>query len=153
MTCKFVLRHSLREIWLADKNELIDELIKGTCPPLKSLFPLPSFLSQPLLKYFELFPQPSCRQPPSCHKPTYQPSLHIINGFKRISKRWFYHFTCTIYQKSIFNSLDPFTIISGHLNLWDIFRFVFRQLRINFFHKVMVAEKFFFFKCITQFCK
>ena len=29
----------------------------------------------------------------------------------------------------------------GYLNLWDIFRFIFRQLRMTFFHKIMVAEK------------
>ena len=31
--------------------------------------------------------------------------------------------------------------ISGYLNLWDIFRFIFRQLRMTFSHKIMVAEK------------
>ena len=29
----------------------------------------------------------------------------------------------------------------GYLNLWDIFIFIFRQLRMTFFHKIMVAEK------------
>ena len=36
----------------------------------------------------------------------------------------------------------------GYYNLWDIFRFIFRQLRQflhNFFHKIIVAENFFFF--------
>ena len=32
----------------------------------------------------------------------------------------------------------------GYLNLWDIFRFIFRQLRMTFFPKIMVAEKNFF---------
>ena len=42
----------------------------------------------------------------------------------------------------------------GYLNLWDIFRFIFRQLRMTFFHKIMVVEKKnFFFNCMTQFCK
>ena len=33
----------------------------------------------------------------------------------------------------------------GYFNLWDVFRFIFRQLRMIFFHiKIMVAEKIFF---------
>ena len=28
-----------------------------------------------------------------------------------------------------------------YLNLWDIFTFIFRQLKNDFFHNVMVAEK------------
>ena len=44
------------------------------------------------------------------------------------------------YQKSIFNLLNPFTNISGYLNLWDIFSVVFRQLRMTFFHKIMVMH-------------
>ena len=62
--------------------------------------------------------------------------------------------TVTFYQKSIFDFLNPFTDKSSYLGLWDIFRFIFRQLRMTFFHKIMVAEKNnFLFKCITQFCK
>ena len=49
--------------------------------------------------------------------------------------------TVAFYQKSIFGFLNPFTNISGYLDLWDIFRFIFRQLRVIFFHKIMVAEK------------
>ena len=29
----------------------------------------------------------------------------------------------------------------GYLNLWDIFWFFFRQLRMTFFHKNVVTEK------------
>ena len=29
----------------------------------------------------------------------------------------------------------------GYLNLWNIFSFIFRQLRITIFHKIIVAEK------------
>ena len=29
----------------------------------------------------------------------------------------------------------------GYLDLWDIFRFTFRQIRITFLRKIMVAEK------------
>ena len=36
------------------------------------------------------------------------------------------------HQKSVFDFLNPFTDISGYLNLWNIFRFVFRQLRMTF---------------------
>ena len=39
----------------------------------------------------------------------------------------------------------------GYLNLWDIFKFLFTQLRMSFFHKIVVTENFFFFKCITQY--
>ena len=31
----------------------------------------------------------------------------------------------------------------GYLNLWDIFKFIFRQLRMTFFHKIMMTENFF----------
>ena len=31
--------------------------------------------------------------------------------------------------------------MSLYLNLWDIFRYIFRQLKHDFFHKVMVEEK------------
>ena len=33
-----------------------------------------------------------------------------------------------------------FIYILYFINLWDIFRFMFRQLRMAFFHKIMVAE-------------
>ena len=32
----------------------------------------------------------------------------------------------------------------GYLSLWDIFMFIFRQLQMTFFRKIMVAEKNFF---------
>ena len=40
-----------------------------------------------------------------------------------------------------FDILNPFTNISGYLNLWDIFRFIYSQLRMTFFRKNVVAEK------------
>ena len=52
--------------------------------------------------------------------------------------------TVTFCQKSIFDFSNPFTNITGYLHLWDIFRFIFRQLRVTLFHKIMVAEKKFF---------
>ena len=59
-------------------------------------------------------------------------------------KGYFTRSPVTIYQKSIFNCLNPFTNISGNLNLWDIFRFIFKQLGMAFFHKIMVFKKLFF---------
>ena len=35
------------------------------------------------------------------------------------------------YQKSVFDFLNPFTNISGYLNSTDIFRLIFRQLRMG----------------------
>ena len=32
----------------------------------------------------------------------------------------------------------------GYLSLWDIFRVIIKQLRMTFFHKIMVAEKILF---------
>ena len=37
----------------------------------------------------------------------------------------------------IFDFLNPFSNISGYLNLRDIFRFIFRQLRITFLEKFL----------------
>ena len=48
--------------------------------------------------------------------------------------------TVAFYQESIFDFLN----ISGYLNLWDIFRFIFRLLRMTFSHKIMVAQKIIF---------
>ena len=44
---------------------------------------------------------------------------------------------------SIENRFLAFEILLqiGYLNLWDIVSFSFRQLRMIFFHKIMVAEK------------
>ena len=62
--------------------------------PLFKIFISPSLISiAPPFKVFQIVPPPSCRQPPSCSNPTHQPSLQIINGFKQISKEWFYQFT------------------------------------------------------------
>ena len=109
------------------KNVFIIKLLELSPPFLKSLFPLPSFLFQPLLRYFRQFPPLSRNHllPPN---PTHQPTLHKINGFKQISKEWF---------------LNPYTNISGYLKLWDIFTFIFRQLRTTFFIKLWWQKKFF----------
>ena len=53
--------------------------------------------------------------------------------------------TVGFYQKSIFDFLNPFTNILGYFNLWNIFRLIFRQLKMTLFHKIMVAQKNNFF--------
>ena len=77
-------------------------------------------------------------------------------GLNKYQKGDFNSSTDAFYQKSIFDFLSPFTNISGYFNLRDIFRFIFRQLivveknvrcifrqlRMAFFHKIMVAEKY-----------
>ena len=42
-------------------------------------------------------------------------------------------FTSSAVAIYLFDGLILFTNISGNLNLWDIFRFVFRQLKMTFF--------------------
>ena len=70
-----------------------------------------------------------------CHTALIRPTNFL--WFKQISKGRFYQSNCQFYQKSIFNLLNSFT---NH-NLLDIFSFIFRQLRMTFFHKIMVAEE------------
>ena len=60
-------------------------------------------------------------------------------GLNKYQKGDFTSSTVAFYQKSIFNLLNPII-----LNLWDIFRFIFKQLQMTFFHEIMVAEKIFF---------
>ena len=33
------------------------------------------------------------------------------------------------------------TLQIGYLNFWNVFKFIFRQIRMTFIHKIMVAEK------------
>ena len=61
--------------------------------PWPRLPPPPSLLKSsvpPPLRYFRQFLPPP--RNPSCSKLTHQPSLHLIDGFKQISKGWFYQF-------------------------------------------------------------
>ena len=75
---------------------------------LKSLFFLSSFLLHPAFKLFETVPtRPHATS--FCPNPTHQPFLHIVNGFKQISKGQFYQFSCPFLS-------NPFTNKSGHLN-------------------------------------
>ena len=62
-------------------------------------------------------------------------------GLNKYQKGDFTSSTLASCQKSIFDFLNPFTNISGYLNLWDIFMFICSQLRMTFFHKIMVTEK------------
>ena len=97
------------------------------CPPFsKSLCPIPYFLFHPLSRYFRQSPPSHAN--PFCHNPTNQPFW-----FRQISKGWIYHFSCRFLSKIIFNLLNPFT----NLNLWNSFRFIFRQLRKTFSNKIM----------------
>ena len=59
-------------------------------PFFKNLFFLLSFLFHPLLRYFDSSPYPHAT--PTCPNPIHQLSLHIINGFKQISRGWLYQF-------------------------------------------------------------
>ena len=61
--------------------------------------------------------------------------------------------TVAFYQKSIFDFLNPFRNTLGCLNLWNILRFDFRQLKITFFYKIMVAEKNFSSNAYYNFVK
>ena len=139
-------------------------LLFMTPTPWPSLFPLfkiivssPIFSIPPPFKVFQTVPPPSPRRPPWFPNPTHQPSLHMINEFKQISKGWFYQFTCWYLSKINFNCLNPFTNISGYLDLWDIFMFIFRQLTFFWlewlFSIKLWWQKRFFYKCITRFCK
>ena len=71
-----------------------------------SLTPLfKTFVSTPLFSVpspFQVFqtvpPSPTLTQP-SCPNRTNEPSRHIINRFKQISKGWFYQFNCRFLSK------------------------------------------------------
>ena len=64
----------------------------------KSLFPVPSF-SVPTP--FQVISDSSLHSQatPSSPNPTHQPSVHLINEFKQISKGWFYQINCRFLSK------------------------------------------------------
>ena len=116
---------------------LRDPPLHPACPtPFKIRVSPPLFFVTPTFKLFQTVPPPHAT--PSSPNSTHQPSLQLINGFKQISKGWFYQFNCHFL---IFDILNPFTNISGFLNLWVIFRFIFRQLRMIFFIKSWRQKK------------
>ena len=111
-------------------------------PFLKALLPLPFFLFHPILRYFRQFPHPHAT--PFFPNPTHQPSLHIINGFKQISKGWFCQFNCRFLSKInfwFFKSLYKYIIYQVNLIYGILSSSFLDNLEWLFFHKTIVAEK------------
>ena len=76
----------------------------------------------------------------------------------QISNRRIYQFNCCVlFSFEInFNLLNPFTNrLSEFMGYFQRVRFIFRQLWMTFFQKIILwwQKKIFLFKCITQFCK
>ena len=121
--------------------------LRPSLPPfLKSLFPLPCLFSvPPLLSYFRQFPCPHVT--PYYPNRTNKPSL-VQTNIKRV-------ILPVQLLLSIKNQFLMFFIPLqiGYLNLQDVFSFIFRQLRMTFFHKIIVAEKNFFFQMHNIFAK
>ena len=107
-------------------------------PPLDPNFPLlfkifvssPLFSVTPTFKVFQRVPHP--HKTPFCHNVTHQLSLHMINSLQKYLKSDLTSSTVAFCQKSIFDFLYPFKNILVYLNLWEIFRFIFRQLKDDF---------------------
>ena len=94
---------------------------------------LHSVLFHPLLRYFKESSLPSRKSIlPSSKQPTFL-------GLNRYQKEKFPSSTVTFYQKSILIFKIPLQI--GYRNSWHIFSFIFRQLKMNVCHKIMVTEK------------
>ena len=70
-------------------------------------------------------------------------------GLNKYQKDDFTTWTAAFHQKSIFYFWNPFTNISGYLNLWGIFKFILDNLEWLFFIKLMVAEKNNFIQMLT----
>ena len=64
-------------------------------------------------------------------------------GLNKYQKGDFNSSTVAFYQKSIFDFLNPFRNTLGYLNLWNILRFDFRQLKITFFIKLWWQKRIF----------
>ena len=64
-------------------------------------------------------------------------------GLNKHQKGDFNSSTVAFYQKSIFDFLNPFRNTLGYLNLWNILRFDFRQLKITFFVKLWWQKRIF----------
>ena len=104
-------------------------LLTQLAPFLKSLCLLPSFLFHPFLRHFIQSPPP--RHP---HANSFPALIWPTNlsWLKQISKRQIYQFKLLLSIKNQF---------LGYLNLWDILRFIFRQLRMIFLHKLWWQKK------------
>ena len=64
-------------------------------------------------------------------------------GLDKYQKGDFTSSPVAVYQKPILNCLKPLTNISDYLNLWNIFRLIFRQIRMTFFIKLWSQKKSF----------
>ena len=63
-------------------------------------------------------------------------------GLNNHQKGAFTSSTVAFYEKSFFYFFkSPYKYVRLYHNLWKVFRFIFGQLRMTFFHKGMVAEK------------
>ena len=130
------------------KIEVTPWFIWGFQPPYsrhRPLDPACSPLLKSLLRYFRQFPH-LCATP-SCPNPTNQPSL-VSTNIKRV----------ILLVQLLLSIKNQFLIFKiplqiGYLNLWDIFRFGFRQLHMTFFHKIMVAENTLFLWMHDNFAK
>ena len=134
---------SMYNLWSLFKYSIVLEGVPAPnlSPFLKYLFLLLSFLFYPVLRYFRQSPPTLTIS--SCTNSTHQLSSHIM-GLKKYQKSDCNSSNIASYQKSIFDFLNAFLYRYIRFNLWDIFRFIFRQLRMTFFIKL-----WFIFKCIT----
>ena len=109
----------LRRRSSAFKSISLRPIVRKTVPaqPFVRHPPLPLFCFPPPVTVFQTVGSRLPNGTPSCPNPKKQPSLN--------QKGYFISSTVAFYQKSIFNFLNPFTNISGYLNLSDIFRFIF----------------------------
>ena len=102
------------------------------CPLLFKIFvfsPLWSILHP--LKYFRQSPHP--HKIPSCLNLTHQLSWHIISRFRKISKEWSYQFNYRFLSKIDFWFFISFYKYISLCQSMGYFRFIFRQLKDDFF--------------------
>ena len=102
--------------------------------PFKILVSCPLFSVSPLFKVSPTLTQP----PPVLICPT------NLSWFKQISKGLFYQFNCHFLSKIDFYIIFSIPVQIDYFPLWNLFRFIFKQLRITFFSKIMVAQKIIF---------
>ena len=93
---------------------------------------------------FHLFEDILDSSPHPHANPSYPNPTNETLGLNKYQKGGFTSSTTiAFHQKSIL--IFEIQLQIGYLNLWDIFRFISRQLRMIFFHKIMVTEKNNFF--------
>ena len=83
--------------------EALQTIVRDSAFPLFKIFvPLPPlFCSTPFYGVSDSSPILT-HSTPSYPNPTDQPSLHIINELRQISKGWFYQFNCCFLSKNNF---------------------------------------------------